>query len=296
MESMLWSAVIFLIVVIIVLLCKIHFMQKAAEEIREKFNEQLERDTNLLIDISSNDKRMKNLAIDLNKQLKAIRTQRHKYAQGDLELKDAVTNISHDLRTPLTAICGYLDLLEREEQTDKSLRYISVIRSRTDILKRLTEELFRYSVFATKSEAMDLEEVTLNSALEESLSAYYTALVEANISPQVSLPEVKIKRWLNKDALSRIFGNIISNAVKYSDGDLNITLTEDGKIVFSNTSANLNEVEVGKLFNRFYTVETAQKSTGLGLSIAKILTEKMKGTIGAEYQNGMIVITVCFPK
>ncbi|MDE5931133.1 MAG: HAMP domain-containing histidine kinase, partial [Lachnospiraceae bacterium] len=95
--------------------------------------------------------------------------------------------------------------------------------------------------------------------------------------------------------LSRIIGNIISNAMKYSDGDLQITLSERGEMTFSNHASGLDEVQAGKLFDRFYTVHTARKSTGLGLSIAKQLTERMGGIIDAGYREGMLSIYLFFP-
>ena len=111
------------------------------------------------------------------------------------------------------------------------------------------------------------------------------------------MPEQKIVRMLNRNALSRIFGNIISNAVKYSDGDLVITLDKDGVITFANHTSALDEIRVGRLFDRFYTVESASAdSTGLGLSIAKVLTEQMGGEISAEYEDGMIRVKLSFPK
>ena len=113
--------------------------------------------------------------------------------------------------------------------------------------------------------------------------------------PVITIPEQKIQCSLNKNAVSRIFENVISNAIKYSDGDLCITLSEDGEIVFANHASKLDEVQVGRLFDRFYTVETAKKSTGLGLSIAKVLTEQMNGTIAAQYRGGMIYIHIQFP-
>lgn len=290
----LWVLIGILAVIIAVLCIKIYLLRKAAREIRTQLFDKLATETNTLIDISSGDKHMKKLANDINGQLRILRNERHRFCQGDTELREAITNISHDIRTPLTAICGYLDLLEREEKSDNCNRYLEIIRSRTEILKQLTEELFRYSVFSSASDELELEEISLNGALEESISAYYTALTDAKIEPIISIAEKKIIRKLNKNALSRIFGNIISNAIKYSDGDLIITLTEDGKIEFSNTSEKLNGVQVGKLFDRFYTVESARKSTGLGLSIAKILTEKMNGTVTADYKDGMITVTVLF--
>ena len=101
-------------------------------------------------------------------------------------------------------------------------------------------------------------------------------------------------RRLNQAALSRVFGNILNNAVKYSDGDLDVSLSDDGKITFSNTAVSLDEVQVGKLFDRFYTVEAARRSTGLGLAIAKTLVEQMNGKIEANYKNKKISIVVLF--
>ena len=286
-----------LITIVILLTLKIHLLRKSADEISDAFSDRLTSDSNVLIDLSSRDRHMRNLAYTINKELKKLINDRHRYQQGDAELKNAVTNISHDLRTPLTAVCGYLDMLDKEEQGENSKRYLKIIRGRTEIMKQLTEELFRYSVFTSVSDGTPSEPVILNSALEESLSAMYTSLKAGHITPSVTMPDVKVKRMLNRNALSRIFGNIISNAVKYSDGDLEITLEENGRITFSNHAEKLDEIQVGRLFDRFYTVETASSgSTGLGLSIARALTEQMGGSIDAEYEDGMILIHVHFPK
>ena len=286
-----------LIAIIILLTLKIHLLRKSADEISDAFSDRLTSDSNVLIDLSSRDRHMRNLAYTINKELKQLINDRRRYQQGDAELKNAVTNISHDLRTPLTAVCGYLDMLDKEELGENAKRYLKIIRGRTEIMKQLTEELFRYSVFTSVSDGTPSEPVILNSALEESLSAMYTSLKAGHITPSVTLPDVKVKRMLNRNALSRIFGNIISNAVKYSDGDLEITLEENGRITFSNHAEKLDEIQVGRLFDRFYTVETASSgSTGLGLSIARALTEQMGGSIDAEYEDGMILIHVHFPK
>ena len=286
-----------LITIVILLTLKIHLLKKSADEISDAFSDRLTSDSNVLIDLSSRDRHMRNLAYTINKELKKLINDRHRYQQGDAELKNAVTNISHDLRTPLTAVCGYLDMLDKEEHGENSKRYLKIIRGRTEIMKQLTEELFRYSVFTSVSDGTPSEPVILNSALEESLSAMYTSLKAGHITPSVTMPDVKVKRMLNRNALSRIFGNIISNAVKYSDGDLEITLEENGRITFSNHAEKLDEIQVGRLFDRFYTVETASScSTGLGLSIARALTEQIGGSIDAEYEDGMILIHVHFPK
>lgn len=286
-----------LTVIILCLAVKVCLLKRSADEISRAFSERMTMDTNTMIDLPSRDKHMQFLANTINTELKKLKDDRHRYQQGDTDLKNAVTNISHDLRTPLTAICGYLDMLDKEEQTGNSQRYLKIIRGRTETMKQLTEELFRYSVFTTVSDGSPDEPVILNSLLEESLSAFYTALKQNHITPSVSLPDQKVQRTLNRSALSRVFANIISNAVKYSDGDLDLTLSQGGEICFSNHAEKLDEIQVGRLFDRFYTVETASSdSTGLGLSIARALTEQMGGSISAQYTDGIITVKVSFPQ
>lgn len=277
-------------------LIKVFLMKRAVIEICEGLEEKLKNDTNTLITISTSDKSMRRLAQKLNEQLKELRKQRHYFVQGDAELKEAVTNISHDIRTPLTAICGYLELLEEEEMSKKAVGYLEIIKSRTEILENLTEELFQYSMITAVEEDVEREAVVVNSVLEESIAAFYTTLTEANISPRIEITEKRIVRKLSPSALSRIFSNLINNAVKYSDGDLEISLSEKGEIVFSNTASGLNYMQVSKLFERFYTVEDMQKSTGLGLSIVKKLVEQMDGRIIAEYRDKKLIISVYFPE
>lgn len=291
-----WVLVGVLIIIIVVLLIKIAFMRKAVKEIEDAFADRLMTDTNTLIDISSRDKYVCHLANSINEQLRKLRKERHKFQQGDLELKNAVTNISHDLRTPLTAICGYLDLLEQEEKSESVCRYVTIIKERTEILTELTEELFQYSVIISTQNGGPKERIAVNSILEESIAGFYTVLHERNIIPNIQLPEKQVVRRLDRASLSRVFSNLLSNAIKYSDGDLEIVLSDDGKITFTNTASALNEIQVGKLFDRFYTVDTARKSTGLGLAISKTLVEQMDGIISAKYIDSKLSICIFFPE
>ncbi|MDE6775663.1 MAG: HAMP domain-containing histidine kinase [Ruminococcus sp.] len=272
---------------------KLYLIKKSAREIREEMNYRLENDTNTLIGISSRDKDMRRLADGLNIQLKELRKKRHIYEQGDRELKEAITNISHDIRTPLTAIIGYLDLMENISENNEISRYTSMIRNRTDIMKQLTEELFRYSIITSVNET-NLEIICINDVLEETLAGFYGAITKYGIVPEISISEIRTERKLDKSALSRIFSNIISNALKYSDGDFQVRLSDDGFITFSNSAKKLTSIETEKLFDRFYTVENARNSTGLGLSIAKLLTKQMNGDISAELDGDRLIIKLYF--
>lgn len=290
---MLWKIMVFfLLVIIFALLLKIFYMRKAIREIKRGFSEKLYTDTNTPIMLSSHDKLVSSLANDINVELKELQKQKHRYIQGDKELKNAITNISHDLRTPLTTICGYLSLLDKEEKSEHIARQLSIIKNRTFALKQLVEELFRYTTIISDTENSVYTETVINSVLEDCISSYYAIFKEKGITPNINLCEQKIVRSVDKTALLRIFNNVIDNAIKYSEGDLTISLFENGKIVFSNHTSDLNEIQIGKLFDRFYTVNTARKSTGLGLSIAKALIEKMDGNISADYSNNVLSIII----
>ncbi len=295
MEIWLWALTGIMAVVIAFLLIKIRILQKAAKEIENAFADRLITETNTLVDLSSGDKYMRGLANSINAQLRKLRAERRRFRQGDIELKNAVTNISHDLRTPLAAICGYLDLLEQEENPEKIREYLEVVRNRAEILTQLTEELFRYSVIISSEGDRAREPVVINGVLEESIAAFYAGLNDRGITPDIQMPEKKIIRTLDRSALARVFSNLLNNAVKYSDGDLDITLSDTGEIIFANTASGLDEIQVGKLFDRFYTVEAARKSTGLGLAIARTLVEQMDGIISANYENDRLSIRIFFP-
>lgn len=291
----LWAFVGLLTCIILLLGFRLFSIKKTAKEIEREFAQRLMTETNTLIDVPYRDKTMRNLADGINHQLRKLREERHKFQQGDSELKNAVTNISHDLRTPLTAICGYLDLLKEEEKSEAAARYLEQIEDRTEALKQLTEELFKYSVIASTDEIAPTS-IDLRQALEESLLSFYGAIKQKGLDTEISITEKKVERFLDPQGLSRVFSNIINNAIKYSDGDFQVWMGEDGTITFANTAADLDAVSVAKLFDRFYTIETGRNSTGLGLSIAKLLTERMGGRIYAEYKENMLMITVSFPQ
>ncbi len=268
---------------------KVALLRHGIKGLRRDLAERRGQDTNTLLSLPCRDRELRRLASALNQELRALRQERLRYQQGDKELKEAVVNISHDLRTPLTAISGYLQLLQGQDLPPDTRRYLGQIESRTESMKRLTEELFRYSVVVSE-ENLAREPVDLRRAVEEALLSFYGALEGRGIEPQVRLPETPVIRQLDPAAVNRVLGNILTNALKYSAGDLEVTLEESGRLTFSNAAPGLDPVAAGRLFDRFYTVEAARNSTGLGLSIAKELTQRMGGSIGAELHGGTLTV------
>lgn len=267
-------------------------LRNSIRGIARDFSEKLSMDTNTTVSVSIPDPEIRRLASLINRELKQLRKERLRLQQGDQELKNAVTNIAHDLRTPLAAISGYLELMEAVPTDEKGHRYLAVIRERTEALKRLTEELFQYSVVTSARDDLKPANLSLKSELEIALVGAYGMLSERGIAPEILMPEADVKRTLDHTALQRIFSNILSNTARYSDGDLTVILSESGEILFQNRASGLSQVEADRLFGRFYTVENAKGSTGLGLSIARQLTERMGGSIQAEWQNGNLSIVL----
>lgn len=281
---------VILICILIFVVLKLFFIKKSIKEIKTQLTAILKSDTNNLITISSSDSKIKELASYLNVELKELRSQRLQYENGNQELKKTITNISHDLRTPLTAISGYIELLKEKNNKE----YIEVIERKTKDLVALTEQLFYFSKTMDIGTKINKERCCINEILEESIANYYTILKEKNIIPQIAITSKKVYRSLDKNSIIRVFENIISNACKYSDGDFKIKLELNGKITFSNKANLLDAITVQKIFDRYFSIENAKKSTGIGLSIAKQLVELNNGVISAKYIEKYLVIEIFF--
>ena len=285
-----------LIVICIALTIKLYFMKKSVKEIEAGLKDILKSDTNNLITISSSEKNIKKLATSLNIELKTIRKQKLQYENGNQELKKLVTNISHDLRTPLTAIKGYIDLIEKDKLSKNQEKYLNIFQKKTDELTELTEQLFDFSKTIDSDIKISKEKCNINEILEEVLASYYVIFKEKGIEPQISMCSENVYKKLNKASIIRIFENILSNISKYCVNNFKVELKDDGTIIFANKVKDglLDATTVQKIFDRYFTVENAKKSTGIGLSIAKELVELNDGSISANFTKDTLIIEIKF--
>lgn len=286
--------IISLIFIIIFLFYKLISINISLKEIDNKLSYVLDNDTNNLLTTGTNNKIVNNIANKLNIRLKKLRKQSLEYQQGNNQIKRMVTDISHDIRTPLTSIRGYTDLLKKEKGIKKQKEYLNIIDERVDTLINLTEQLFDYSKSIDKADTINKENICLNDILEETIISYYALFKKNNINPRINICKNKIYKSLDKFMFIRIIENILSNSIKYSEDDLNITLDNNGKIIISNKTNKLDKTSVAKIFDRYYTVENAKKKSGIGLSIAKHLTELNQGTIKAIYKKQSLIIEIEF--
>ena len=263
------------IIVNVLLIVKIVAMRYSVRKLGSEFSERINLDTNVLLGTESRDRQIRSLAASINETLTKLRSSYHKYRMGDAELKTAITNVTHDLRTPLTAICGYAEMALNTDDARERERYLKVVSERAGYMKKLTEELFEYSVITGGEITEEKESININRMLEDSVMALYPAFEARGIKPEV---------------------NICEKELKYSDGDLSVTLSENGCVRVSNSASALSPVSVEKLFDRFFTVETARNdnSHGLGLSIVKTFAERMDCPLTAKYEDGKLIIEIVF--
>lgn len=281
-------------ILLIMLIIKILIIKNEINNIDKSLSNILKSDTNNLITINTNEKSLRNLASSLNVNLKELRKLELEYKNGNQELKSSITNISHDLRTPLTAIRGYLDLIDNSNLTEKQIKYLKVIDDKTKDLINLTEQLFDFSKAIDRQDKLEKCNVCINDILEDSILSFYGLFKKYNITPEINICKDKIIRELNEDMVKRIFENIISNAIKYTENDFKIEMYNNGLIEFSNKTEVFDSIGLEKIFTRYYTVKNAKKSNGIGLSIAKQLVDLCGGKIEAKYKDNNLIIKVEF--
>ena len=286
--------IIILLIIIIILLYKLFTISISIKEIKNNLNNILNEDTNRLITISSNNKELKELTNNLNKNIKELNKQKIKYQNGNQEIENTITDLTHDIRTPLTSIRGYIDLLEKEKLTKKQKEYLKVIDKSSNTLVSLTEELFDYSKSFNLKNNQKIETLCLNNILENVIISYYALFKEKKLIPKINICKEKIYIKINQNMLTRVLENIISNIIKYSDDNIEIILQSNGKLLFSNKTKKLDSINIEKIFNRYYTVENGSKKSGIGLSIAKQIIASNNGKINASYKNNILLIEISF--
>lgn len=282
---------IFIVLMLIITLCISQRNQI------NKITEQLDNDEH--IRVSLNNYSIENLANSINNKLSNYKKEQINMYNREEKLKESIANISHDLRTPLTSIQGYLTLLEECSDKDKE-RYLNIIRLKANSLEKLIKDFYEISILDDNKFTIETYQLDINSIITEILISNYSAFEESGITPTLNIPNEALMVIGEHLACERIIQNLITNAIKYSAGEINITVTvSKGETIFtvSNSVKDINEVEVANLFDRFYVGEKSRCNggTGLGLFIVKILLEKIGGRITDVYlENNKINIAIAF--
>lgn len=239
------------------------------------------------IDVSLFSKEVEQLGESINKCIDISRQEKLKEVKLQNKLKELVSNISHDLRTPLTSISGYVQLVRSKKLEDeKRDRYFEIIRRRIEVLQELLNSFFMLSVIEAPEYTIETEILDMKEIFCDTIADFYEDFYKRGIEPEIVLSEEEIKIFGDKNASKRVLENLLNNSLKYSDGDISIKLgVEKSKVILSlvNRVKDFNLKDTEKLFDKFYIGNEARNidgdSTGLGLAIVKNLMEKMDGEI-----------------
>lgn len=289
-----------LAILLILAVVKIVLLRRGFDELTENIEDQVKGNTQIPVTLTTSDPYAKRAAETLNRELANLQNERNEYLDGNRKVAQAVTEISHDIRTPLTAINSYLDLMEDETDEELKAQYLERIKSRTLSLGELADELFKYSTstdparYPVQASSEETETIDICRVLEECILSFYAAFKDKGIEPEIELPEEPVYVLCDRKSANRIFENIISNAIKYADDSLDVKLDREGCVVFSNPAPDLTPVSAAKLFDRYYTVNEGSQSTGLGFAIAKELIDRNGGTIESSLKDGILSIIVRF--
>ncbi|WP_455682961.1 sensor histidine kinase [Thomasclavelia sp.] len=215
-------------------------------------------------------------------------------------LRNTILNMSHDVRTPLTSVQGYLHLLEMEEISNRKKKmYLKVIKDRTELLHNMMENFFELAKIESDNFTLNLKCMDLFSILSEALALYYDEFQKVEIEMKVDFQET-LYVLLDENAMKRVLHNILNNIVKHGARMVQITSFKKGKkaiMTFTNDAQDINQDNVKLLFDKFFTIShsRSKKNTGLGLAITKELVERMNGNIEAKYSEGNFTLIISFP-
>ena len=245
--------------------------------------------------ISLSNKRIEKLAGIINEKNDLEQKTKVKIIQEKEQLKHSIANISHDLRTPLTSIQGYLTLLKDCEDKEEQEHYFSVIQAKTDYLTELLQIFYDLSLIESDDYILGIEKIDVNRIVTDCLIDKYNELKE--LTPTIKIENTPV--WIigNAVACKRIIDNLVTNAIRYSDDYIEIVMDADGIFTVKNTTSELKNIDVNILFQKFYTVDTSRSNgnTGLGLYIVKELLNKIDGGIEEiSYKNNILTISVYF--
>ena len=287
-------------VLILILICILISYKRQVKDICRQLRFLQECDSNMLITTEMKKGHIEELAELLNTLLKERKKERADYQKKEQMIADIYTNLSHDIRTPLTSLDGYFQLLEETQEENDRKRYIQIIQERIESLKEMLEELFTYTKLQNGTYELKLEPQNVGQILKETVFSYYDDWAEQEISPQFEITEEPV--WIrgNKQALRRTIQNIIKNGLDHGNKEIRIQLSRNEKqmeLVFQNKIEPGEQIDISRVFERFYKADKARSksSTGLGLSTAKGFVEKMHGEIAAEIKEDWFCIKISFP-
>lgn len=308
---MIWKILTAVLAIIVIIMAAV--LLKIRAQLRD-INDQLdflyENDTNMLIGTDTNLIYLGQFKQRVNRFVEQWHKKRAEAAKKEQMISDTYTNLSHDIRTPLTSLDGYFQLLKDEKDEKLQAHYIGIIQERITSLKDMLEELFMFTKLKNDTFKLEMDKCCVSRLLKQTVFSYYDEWKMRGIEPVVDICDEQIFILANTQALKRVFQNVIKNGLVHGKSDIEIKLytIESGKnagsdrenkvvnIVVSNTIDDPENIDTSQVFERFYKADEARSvtSSGLGLSIAKELVERMGGKINAQIEDNRFCINISY--
>lgn len=288
-------------IIIIILSSCLFFLRRAlSNTIKQMDDIEKHPERNRQLKANTIDRLVEILMDKINHIYKARQQERIIYQRSESKIRKEIENISHDLRTPLTSILGYLDLIEDSDSLEEKNEYLDIIRKRARILQCFIQDFYEISRIEGDDYPLILELVTVQEILKDTIILYYYELEKKKLAVEIDIEEKPINIIVDRIQFNRILNNLVQNALKYADEKFIIKQFVSNDICilqFINDKNQMTEEDLNVIFDRFYTGDQTRgnQSTGLGLTITKILVEKMKGTIEAKFVDNLFVIEICWP-
>ena len=287
------------VIIILFLVCYLFFMKMELRRIKKELDLVLSRKTNGLVHTEFTSKEIHDLVECINTHLTEIKSKESKLERKNANFVKMIRNISHDLRTPLTSSLGYVSLmLESDMIEQEKIKNLKIVEERLKRLSELIDSFFEFSKILSNDQIIELDEINLVAVIEKAISNHYEDFSKDNRMIDFKTNKRKIKIKSNEVMLIRVFDNLIRNAYKHSNGNLDIEINQNNdkvKIKFINDLL-YNDLDVDRIFDEFYTVDISRTkgNTGLGLAIAKEFVEQLNGKIKADKKNNKLIITIIF--
>jgi Signal transduction histidine kinase len=287
------------VLAVLILLIRIIVIKKNLREVRKELNKTKDEGYNRQIKVALADRDVEAIAAEINHNLDYQKQLKLETEKSRRQLEQSISDIAHDLRTPLTVIKGNLQLLKQEELSSKGRESLEISARKANTLKNMVDEFFEMSVLESDTGEVSLEKIDIVNWLAEFIIENEILIREKGLEPEICFPDKSIIIRANKDMLNRVFSNLMTNIFKYAYKNFQVGVTEsEGKCIIKvgNLVEEPDKIEVEHIFDRTYRADKARSSgsAGLGLYIAKLLVEKQKGTIAAEIEDDKLIFTMIF--
>ena len=298
--------IVVLAIALIVILLWLILIKKNIRELRQELLKTREEAYNRQIKVTLVDNEIEALAAEINKNLDYQKNLKLETENSRRQLEQSISDIAHDLRTPLTVVKGNLQMLEKEDLTKEGREYLDISRRKADTLKGMVDEFFELSVLESENRPVELCKLDATAFLSEIIVENETLIRSHNLVPEITFPEKSIFIKANKEMLSRVFSNLIGNIFKYAEESFELSIEEEGqeslreksrcRIRIGNRVENPNDIDIDHIFDRTYRADKARSdgSAGLGLYIARLLVIKQKGSIEAKLEDGKLIFDIVF--